>query len=284
MKRTIIILAAIAVLALGVWTLFKNNEEMSGDPDSGGEAQTYTLEESREIAKEWMKNECPTYVYDGENLILQEERVLEDASCEDCYEFVFSFESRHGGYGNRKGEMVTQAITPHLTALTVGEGEVAQALTDHEFNEITEEVRRGGQEAERLQPRSIDIYYYNKEEDKDEEGNIMCDADSVNPVRRVIAGEEHLREAVELLLQGKITSEEEKEGYSTEFPHQDFRLLEAELDEETGRATLTFTEVPGFTTGGSCRVDLLRSQIEKTALQFPEVEEVIIEPETLFQP
>lgn len=51
-----------------------------------------------------------------------------------------------------------------------------------------------------------------------------------------------------------------------------------------GVLTLTFSEVLGFTSGGSSRVILLASQIEKTALQFNEVKEVVLKPETLFQP
>lgn len=46
---------------------------------------------------------------------------------------------------------------------------------------------------------------------------------------------------------------------------------------------LTFPFIGGFTTGGSCRVGILTSQIEKTALQFPEVKRVVFEPE-VFQP
>jgi hypothetical protein len=48
--------------------------------------------------------------------------------------------------------------------------------------------------------------------------------------------------------------------------------------------TLKFTEVPGFTDGGSARMLILSSTIEKTALQFPGVKEVVFLPETLFQP
>ncbi|MCF7915797.1 MAG: hypothetical protein K9L66_11570 [Spirochaetaceae bacterium] len=30
-----------------------------------------------------------------------------------AYEMVFEFKSRHSGYGDREGEMLTQVITPH---------------------------------------------------------------------------------------------------------------------------------------------------------------------------
>ena len=69
----------------------------------------------------------------------------------------------------------------------------------------------------------------------------------------------------------------------TEFPNKDFALLSADIDDD-GILTLEFTEVPGFTDGGSARMLILSSLIEKTALQFPAVKKVVFTPETLFQP
>ena len=50
-----------------------------------------------------------------------------------------------------------------------------------------------------------------------------------------------------------------------------------------GTLILEFPWIGGFTTGGSCRIGILTSQIEKTALQFTEVKKVTFEPE-VFQP
>jgi len=47
---------------------------------------------------------------------------------------------------------------------------------------------------------------------------------------------------------------------------------------------LKFTEVPGFTSGGSCRVGLLMEEILKTVKQFPQVKSIVLEPESLFEP
>jgi spore germination protein GerM len=79
-----------------------------------------------------------------------------------------------------------------------------------------------------------------------------------------------------------LTPAERAAGYSTEFPNRDFKLESVDLVD--GIATLRFTEVSGFTDGGSCRVGLLWAQIEKTATQFPDVRQVLFTPETLFQP
>lgn len=131
--------------------------------------------------------------------------------------------------------------------------------------------------------QTVQLYYYNEEKDKElNEGEIACTPEAVLPVERKVESENLIEDTIRLLIQGNLTEEEKEQGFTTEFPHQEFRLIESVLEE--GTLTLVFTEVPGFTTGGSCRVGILRAQIEKTAEQFSEVEEVIIEPETLFQP
>ena len=67
-----------------------------------------------------------------------------------------------------------------------------------------------------------------------------------------------------------------------EFPGRELQFLGARL--EGGVLYLKFSDPSGFTSGGSCRVNLLRAQIEKTALQFEMVESVVFEPESIFQP
>ena len=62
-----------------------------------------------------------------------------------------------------------------------------------------------------------------------------------------------------------------------------FALISANLATD-GSLTLEFSEVPGFTDGGSARMLILSKLIEKTALQFSGVKKVLFVPETLFQP
>ena len=290
MKKTILtLLGVIIVVGLG-WSIYSSGSDQEGGNTSSPKDQNqsseekYTLKDSRKIAKDWMGGKCPTYTYDGEDLSLKESRELDAVDCEDCYEFDFAFKSMHGGFGDREGKMVTQAITPHLTTVTVEHGEITQAITDNEFNELTEEVKQGGQGVDRLQPQTVKLFYYNKEEDKNSEGEIMCHRESVQPVERIIPAQEPIKETIDLLLEGDIRPEEKQQSFQTEFPNPEFQLKEMDLNENTGKLTLTFTEVPGFTSGGSCRMGLLKAQIEKTAKQFPDVQEVVIEPESLFQP
>jgi len=67
------------------------------------------------------------------------------------------------------------------------------------------------------------------------------------------------------------------------FERDDRFILKSINLKQDGTLILEFPWIGGFTTGGSCRIGILTSQIEKTALQFPEVKKVIFEPE-VFQP
>ena len=134
------------------------------------------------------------------------------------------------------------------------------------------------------QMKSVDLYYYNKEKDTGAEGQLRCSPESVLPVERKIPGKKPVRETLELLLKGELSAEERAAGFQTEFPHPDFRLKSVDFDKDSGRLSVYFTQVPGFTSGGSCRTGLLYAQIQKTAGQFAGVSRVLIRPETLFQP
>jgi len=129
----------------------------------------------------------------------------------------------------------------------------------------------------------VNLYYYNQIKDKEIAGYISCSPDAVLPVEREIpVTKTPIQDTIKLLIVGELTEKEETAGFSTEFPHQEFKLLDTDLKD--GILTLEFSEVFGFTTGGACRVGLLATQIRKTAKQFSEVKEVFFEPESLFQP
>jgi hypothetical protein len=132
--------------------------------------------------------------------------------------------------------------------------------------------------------KTIKLYYYNQIQDIGMGGGSQtCSSDAVLPVNREVAvSQTPIQDAVNLLLQGQLTAQEKKDGFTTEFPNRDFKLLGANLKD--GILTLEFTTVPGFTTGGACRVGILANQIIKTAKQFSGVAEVRFKPEELFQP
>lgn len=124
----------------------------------------------------------------------------------------------------------------------------------------------------------ISLYYQ-----KVNGGEDPCSLTTVRPVERTIdRTTTPVQTAINMLLQGALTSAEKTAGYKTEFPNEDFKLKGANL--KNGTLTLEFTEVPGFTTGGSCRVGLLKEEIVRTAMQFAGVNKVVFKPSTLFQP
>jgi len=126
----------------------------------------------------------------------------------------------------------------------------------------------------------IVLYYYNQSED---EGN-TCAFTFIKPVEREISsGGDIIRQTVELLIKGQLTEEEKSSGFTTEYPNPNFKLLSSNLS-GNGTLTLEFTEVPGFTSGGSCRVGIMMQEILKTVRQFPQVKRIVLKPDSLFEP
>jgi hypothetical protein len=143
--------------------------------------------------------------------------------------------------------------------------------------------------------RAVKLYYYNPELDRDESGNIACSRSGLVPVERKIPiTQTPIQDTIKLLLQGKenLTEAEKAQGITTEYPLEGLSLKGASLSTEGGSAsggkdgvlTLEFDDSQNRTVGGSCRVGILWFQIEATAKQFPEVQQVRFLPEEIFQP
>ena len=63
--------------------------------------------------------------------------------------------------------------------------------------------------AQAPETRTITLYYYNPEKDRDADGNIQCTAQGLVAVERSIASTQTpLKESVELLLEGALTPAE----------------------------------------------------------------------------
>lgn len=90
------------------------------------------VEQSRDLAEKAVK-ESATYKFDGFDLKFVNSEALK---CPSCWAFNFSFSSRHGGYGDRKGQIITQVITPHEIAATVDQGKITAMVTDGIYDEI----------------------------------------------------------------------------------------------------------------------------------------------------
>jgi len=131
--------------------------------------------------------------------------------------------------------------------------------------------------------KTIKLYYYNYELDKDESGNIACSRNGLMAVEREIPiTQTPIQDTIKLLLSGELTEEERIQGIDTEYPLEGLSLKGASLKDEV--LTLEFNDPNNKTVGSSCRVGILWFQIEATAKQFPEVQQVRFLPEEIFQP
>ena len=127
--------------------------------------------------------------------------------------------------------------------------------------------------------RAIQLFYYNKTKDP----NTTCESSAVLPVSRSIPSTvTPIQDTIKQLLRGELTTTEANLGFDTEFPLPGVELKGAVIRD--GTLTLEFTDPQNKLSGGSCRVGILRAEVEKTAKQFPEVKSVRFIPETLFQP
>lgn len=78
----------------------------------------------------------PTFAYDGDVSTLIVEYVGSTKSIPPQHMFRASFDSSHGGFGNREGQMLTQVITPHTMEVSVVDGTVISAVTDDVWDEM----------------------------------------------------------------------------------------------------------------------------------------------------
>jgi len=128
----------------------------------------------------------------------------------------------------------------------------------------------------------VKLYFYNPDLDQGP-GGAQCSRKGLVSVERMIPKTiTPLRDTIQLLLKGEMSTSERARDLTTEFPLQGVSLVSASI--KNGVATLTFDDPENRTGGGSCRVAVLWAQIEATAKQFPTVTSVRFLPEELFQP
>lgn len=131
--------------------------------------------------------------------------------------------------------------------------------------------------------RTVSLYYYNPEKDRDEHGNIVCSRKGLVAVSRTIpVSKTPLQDTLDLLFRGDLTPEERAQGIVTEFPLQGLDL--EYVSNRDGVVTLTFSDPYNKTSDGSCRVGILWFGIEATAKQFFPTNSIIFSPTELFQP
>lgn len=134
------------------------------------------------------------------------------------------------------------------------------------------------------QERSVNLYYYDSSKDKDASGNVMCSSKGLVAVHRSLpVTSTPIQDTIRALFKGGLTSVEKSSGVATEFPLAGVSLNGASLS-SNGTLTLSVHDPQHKTSGGSCRVQVLRAQIEATAKQFGGVTSVVFSPSSVFQP
>lgn len=127
------------------------------------------------------------------------------------------------------------------------------------------------------------LYYYDEARDRDAQKQVRCSSRGLVPVTRTVHGSDPITETFKLLLAGVVTDEERALGLTAHFPLAHVGLKAAQLDAR-GTLTLSLSDPRHNTSGGACRVAILRAQLEATARQFDGVVRVVFEPSDVLQP
>jgi len=95
-------------------------------------------EESQKLAEKFLRN-SPTFTYDG----IEDTLTLVDtlrARCPYCWTFIFEFDSRHSGYGDRTGQARAEVITHHRAVIAVELLEITSAVMDDRWDMLRREM------------------------------------------------------------------------------------------------------------------------------------------------
>ena len=98
----------------------------------------YTQGQSEVIAREYLVN-SPTFAFDGieESVELLAVKTMR---CPCCWGFVFEFDCRHPGYGDRTGLVLAEVITAHTATVVVMEGEVISGIMDDKWDMMEQKL------------------------------------------------------------------------------------------------------------------------------------------------
>ncbi|MFW6150969.1 MAG: plastocyanin/azurin family copper-binding protein [Chloroflexota bacterium] len=111
----------------------------------------YTEAESRQMAEDFVRDSA-TFQFDGiEDSLELVETLYPDM--EYAWQFVFQFDSRHAGYGDREGQMLAQVITPHEAVIAVERGEVINAVMDEKWHMMEQQMLEPGPSVEIASPQ-----------------------------------------------------------------------------------------------------------------------------------
>lgn len=129
------------------------DEVQTAEKPGNEEFNRVSQEESEEIARNYLLN-CPTFKFDGiEDTV--ELVATNTMKCPYCWEFVFEFQCRHAGYGDRTGQILAEAITPHTAKIIVEQGEVISAIMDDQWDMMEQVIPPGDTDKFPYEPTEI---------------------------------------------------------------------------------------------------------------------------------
>lgn len=92
--------------------------------------------------------------------------------------------------------------------------------------------------------QTVKLYYFNQLEDAKLPANQQLNTNSILPIQRsIMISNDIITDTINALIQTPLSSEEVMQGFTSEFPNKDFRLVSARLGSD-GTLTLEFTVVP----------------------------------------
>jgi hypothetical protein len=96
-----------------------------------------TVEKSLGIARDFVIDSA-TFKFDGilDTLTLTDTITLH---CPYCWQFIFEFDSRNSGYGDRTGQILLPIITHHQAVISIDHGQIVHALMDQQWNMLQQE-------------------------------------------------------------------------------------------------------------------------------------------------
>jgi hypothetical protein len=157
----LVVLTACAKIDQGGNDTGKNTTPFPANSSNNTNTENLTAEEVEQLAENWVRN-AATYKFDGTRLMLVNHKTLE--SYPEQHVLTYTFTSLHGGYGNRTGQMVTQALTNHTIVVRVINGTVTSAIIDDEWDEAKQVATNKGFVEMKYQPMQCqetpwDIWY-----------------------------------------------------------------------------------------------------------------------------
>jgi hypothetical protein len=117
-----LILLAVLVLTAGACSQSSESSESGlGSPD-----------ESLTTAENFVKN-SPTFEFDG---IPETLKLSDTVPMDNRIQYVFEFDCRHAGYGDRTGQVLAQVIEHHVAMVIVENEQVISAVIDARWDMI----------------------------------------------------------------------------------------------------------------------------------------------------